>query len=164
VPEPASGLVDLTAAHAAVVVGWVPTAADVVLFAGDSLVHPLTATQLVTVASVQNRVPKVLLADSQPVAFGALTFREDGVRLGWVVTDPDRRGRGYGRSLVTGLLEVARTARRPVRVSLGVYEHNTVARALYADLGFVEAGERQHRVVDGRDWVSITLERTLSRR
>jgi ribosomal protein S18 acetylase RimI-like enzyme len=48
-------------------------------------------------------------------------------------------------------------------VTLGVYEHNTAARALYADVGFVEAGERQRRVVDGREWVSLELVLVLSR-
>jgi len=162
VPEPAQ-LVDLTPGSAAVVAGWVPEPADVIQFAGPSLTHPLTGEQLLAVAADSHRLPKVLLVDGEPAAFGALTFRPDDVRLGWVVTDPARRGRGLGRLLVTELVERARAARPQGHVTLGVYEHNTAARALYADLGFVEAGERQRHVVDGREWVSLELVLVLSR-
>jgi len=54
-----------------------------------------------------------------------------------VAVAPDRRGRGLGRSLLVASLDAARR-HGAARVTLLVSGSNTVARRLYASLGFVE--------------------------
>jgi hypothetical protein len=70
----------------------VHSATAVVLFAGSSLSHPLTTDLLAAAAAEQNRIARVLVVGGRAASFGSLRFREGGVRLGWVLTDPVRRG------------------------------------------------------------------------
>ena len=154
-------LTALTPALAETVAGWVHSPAEVMLFAGPTLSYPLTADALLAAAAQQRRLVRLLLDDGHPVAFGSLQFLEDHARLGWVLTDPARRGQGWGRRIVTALLELARAQSPAPRINLGVYEHNVAARGLYADLGFVEVGERSSRQVESERWVNLTLERPL---
>jgi RimJ/RimL family protein N-acetyltransferase len=57
-----------------------------------------------------------------------------------LMVDPEWRGRGVGRAMITTLLDWA--AAHPVieKVGLGVFVNNERARALYEQLGFVEEG------------------------
>lgn len=65
-----------------------------------------------------------------------------GVERSW-------RGRGHGRALLTAAIEWARSAEL-AWLDLGVFAHNSRARALYASAGFVEVGVTRDRFrVDG---------------
>ncbi|WP_241996130.1 N-acetyltransferase [Kribbella sp. VKM Ac-2568] len=60
--------------------------------------------------------------------------------IGGLVIDRQHQRRGYGRAVVAGLLE--RGASDGHRVAALSYDlRNTVARSLYASMGFVETGE-----------------------
>lgn len=156
--DPGPGrLVEPTIEDAELVATWAGTAADVVMFSGQNLRHPLSGAQLLAVAAEQGRITRVLRDEGRAVAFGSLLVTGSDARLGWVITDPGRRGRGWGRRLVTALVDLARSDDRLLTASLAVYEHNVAARALYADLGFVESGERRRTRVADADWVSRTL-------
>jgi ribosomal protein S18 acetylase RimI-like enzyme len=58
-----------------------------------------------------------------------------------VFVDHEAQGRGIGRALTTWTIDAARRRGCPA-VRLSVYSTNSVARGLYASLGFVES-ERQ---------------------
>lgn len=148
-------------ALAEVACGWARTPAEVAMFAGPSLSFPLDAAQFARVTLQQDRRPWVLLLAGVPVAMGSVQFSGDSARLGWVLTDPVRRGHGYGRRIVTELLTLAAADERVRRVTLGVYRDNTAARRLYADLGFVDTGARHYTEVDGLAWESFELELVL---
>lgn len=65
-----------------------------------------------------------------------------------VVVHPNARGRGIGRAFCTATLGWARS--RGIRaMSLQVLESNTIARALYASLGFAEHHRYHYRVTIG---------------
>jgi diamine N-acetyltransferase len=68
--------------------------------------------------------------------------------IGGVVIDSASQGRGFGRATMEALIARARAGSRP-SVGLSYHPDNTVARQLYASLGFVETGE-----VDGHEGVS----------
>jgi len=68
--------------------------------------------------------------------------------IGGVVIDSGSQGRGFGRATMEVMIARARAASRP-SVGLSYHPDNTVARQLYASLGFVETGE-----VDGHEGVS----------
>jgi ribosomal protein S18 acetylase RimI-like enzyme len=84
----------------------------------------------------------------------------DSTRIGWVLVDPKRRGLGWGRVLVTHLVRLACDTGAE-RITLGVYQDNLPARALYADLGFVDTGNRRVTQVDGQARVSLDFELLL---
>jgi len=50
------------------------------------------------------------------------------------------RGRGIGRRLMETLERLAADNLKARMIELGVYEHNTIAKKLYEDCGFREAG------------------------
>jgi GNAT superfamily N-acetyltransferase len=69
------------------------------------------------------------------------------------------RGKGHGRALIETAIAWARS-RGLAWIDLGVFAHNTPARALYAALGFVEVGTSRDRFrVDGTsiDDIEMTL-------
>jgi putative acetyltransferase len=64
---------------------------------------------------------------------------------------PGWQGRGIGRALLTSLIEWARATPAVEKIELHVRSSNTVAQALYAKLGFTEAGRWKRRVKIGPD-------------
>lgn len=70
--------------------------------------------------------------------------------------DPARRRAGVGRALMTVALAAAR-ARGDDAMFLDVSETNGAARALYAALGFVEAGRRPRYYSDGADAIVLRV-------
>jgi ribosomal protein S18 acetylase RimI-like enzyme len=92
----------------------------------------------------------VLEDDGQPA--GAAWWRlapGPGRIYGWeaadvpvigIALDPDHRDRGFGRRLMTELMQVARE-RGYSRVSLGVENDNKRGKHLYLSLGFVDVRE-----------------------
>lgn len=151
----------LTAPDADCVAGWVHSQAEVTLFAGPGLVHPLTGEALLAEASERWEVFG-LRRDGVLVATGSVGSRGEGVaRIGRVLVDPARRGQGLGRAAMLALLERASAWPRVASVTLGVYAHNAVAIALYESLGFVDTGKRTTTDVEGVTWVARQYEKRL---
>jgi diamine N-acetyltransferase len=61
--------------------------------------------------------------------------------LGGVLVDAAHQGRGVGRAAVVEALRVLRPRVDCAGFALAYHPDNTVARSLYASLGFVETGE-----------------------
>jgi diamine N-acetyltransferase len=75
---------------------------------------------------------------------------EDGsCWLGGVLVDEAHQGRGVGRAAVVEALRTLRPTADDAGFALSYHPHNTVAKALYTSLGFVETGE-----VDGDEVVA----------
>jgi GNAT superfamily N-acetyltransferase len=64
-----------------------------------------------------------------------------------IVIDADQRGRGYGRAAMGALEPLARSLGYD-RIQLHVFGHNTVARSLYASVGYVETDVQMEK------WIS----------
>ncbi|KZV61122.1 acyl-CoA N-acyltransferase [Peniophora sp. CONT] len=61
------------------------------------------------------------------------------------------RGQGYGREILTWVIQHGFKNCGLHRIALGTVEHNTVARALYKSMGFVEENmEREANWVSGQ--------------
>jgi diamine N-acetyltransferase len=61
--------------------------------------------------------------------------------LGGVLVDAAHQGRGVGRAAIVEALRALRPRDRSAGFALAYHPDNTVARSLYASLGFVETGE-----------------------
>ena len=83
------------------------------------------------------------------------------LRLGWVIVDDSRRGRGYGRRMLELGLEYAFKILKARRVSIGVFENNEPAYKCYKSRGFTEAKQDTYRTsaFKGKEWRVIELEK-----
>jgi ribosomal protein S18 acetylase RimI-like enzyme len=121
---------------------WVPDAATLRLFAGQTLTWPLDPPQLEALrgdARVLAWTAWAPEAGGAPeVAVGhAELVRTDPQRivLARVIVAPEHRGRGFGRQLVEAVLAEA-SRRGASRVALNVLRDNVAAMRLYRAVGF----------------------------
>jgi len=86
--------------------------------------------------------PLAAIVDGVVVGFAMWGVDDDGSRwIGGVVIDEQHQGKGIGRALMLALREQLASEPGCVNVALSYDPDNTVARALYRSLGFVETGE-----------------------
>lgn len=78
------------------------------------------------------------------------------VRLGFVILDDSKRGRGYGKEMIGLAVRYALEILRAEKVTLGVFTNNPSAHACYAAAGFqdVYTNERAFRI--GHDYWPCT--------
>jgi ribosomal protein S18 acetylase RimI-like enzyme len=110
--------------------------------------------------TARTRVPSALRrrrAEVAKIATGSLLELGDTTRIGRVLVAPTRRGQGWGRRLVTALIERAAEREDMPTITMGVYEHNQAARRLYQDLGFMETETRGQVSLDDETWTSLEL-------
>ena len=85
--------------------------------------------------------------DEEGKAVGHLIIRypkeddDSSVRFGFVIVDPEIRGKGYGRELLTLAIEYVRKNLTAKRIDLGVFVNNPKAQKCYEAVGFKEFGE-----------------------
>lgn len=86
--------------------------------------------------------PRVVLDGDEVVGFvmWGVDPEDESFWIGGLVIDRRSQRRGYGRAVVARLLEQA-AADGHREVALSYDPENTVARSLYASMGFVETGE-----------------------
>jgi len=88
--------------------------------------------------------PVAIYQDDEPIGFAMWGYdaEDDSYWIGGLVIDAKHQGKGHGRMAMETLLD--HLARQPGyrEAALSYEPENTVARQLYASLGFVETGER----------------------
>ena len=66
---------------------------------------------------------------------------DSSVRVGFVIVDPDLRGKGYGSELLRRAVGYVRENLSAKRIDLGVFVNNPKAQKCYEAAGFKEYGE-----------------------
>lgn len=91
------------------------------------------------------------------------TESHDELRFGFVVIDPEERGKGYGKSMLRLGVKFAKEIYGAKKVSLGVFENNESAYFCYKAVGFhdVTLEEVEKYVVHGKEWKCLELEMNL---
>ena len=84
------------------------------------------------------------------------------VRFGFVVVDPEMRGKGYGRELIRLAIDYVRNNLSATRISLGVFENNPNANHLYKTMGFRAYAQRKVEMPVGT-WNCIDMELFLNK-
>lgn len=105
-------------------------------------VGPTTGYLALTHLGDQGWAPLAILADGELVGFmmWAHDPTDDACWVGGVLVDRAHQRRGHGRSAMQALIGMARESGAP-SVKLSYDSENSVARTLYASLGFRETGE-----------------------
>ena len=65
---------------------------------------------------------------------------DSSVRFGFVIVDPEIRGKGYGRELLQLAIQYVKDNLTATRIDLGVFINNPKARRCYESVGFKEYG------------------------
>jgi [ribosomal protein S18]-alanine N-acetyltransferase len=118
---------------------WVRTPRECELWAGARVHFPLTLASLSASIDFVHQGGLVLLDGGATLAFGQIVSKAGRrAHLARLIVAPEHRGAGFGRALVDGLLEHARTNRYRL-ASLNVDPANAIAIGLYGKLGFKDA-------------------------
>lgn len=106
-----------------------------------------------------------LTAVDEDKIIGHLTIRfiDDArkiARLGFVIVDDTKRGKGYGKQLVSSAIKYAFDELKADKVTLGVFENNTPAVHCYLFCGFkiVEKEIIESYQCMGETWNCIEME------
>lgn len=99
--------------------------------------YPLDIKQVKTLVD-KRMEPTVMLHDGEVVGFGNFYwYREQkSVFIGNIVLDRTLRGKGFGKRLVSHMIDLAFTKYNLPQVRLHVYNRNLKALLLYQALGF----------------------------
>ena len=100
--------------------------------------------------------------DEKDVA-GFFTIRNpkdtlEELRFGFVIVDPKKRDKGFGKSMLALGLDFAFDIYKTQKVTLYVFEDNAPARACYASIGFIETGATETYLINGEERVCLEME------
>ncbi len=125
--------------------------------------YPITKEQL---SFVNNLMAFTAIDDDEVVGF--FTIRRpsssfDELRFGFVVVDPKKRGKGYGKEMLSLGVKFAKEIFKAKKVSLGVFENNESAYYCYKAVGFndVVLEQTEKYTVLGETWNCLELEMEL---
>lgn len=125
--------------------------------------YPITKEQF---SFVNNLMAFTAIDDDEVVGF--FTMRRpsesfDELRFGFVVVDPEKRGKGYGKAMLSLGVKFAKEIFKAKKVSLGVFENNESAYYCYKAVGFndVVLEETEKYTVLGETWNCLELEMEL---
>lgn len=157
------------AADAEMIVGWLGEERAFRLWCADRYEqYPISAADMNNRYLAAGDIYPMTALDEDGIA-GHLTLRftdpgERDVRLGFVIVDPARRGRGCGRELVQLAAKYAVLFLGAEKVSLNVFEENVRAYACYLAAGFrdVTDGQRGDFEILGEKWHCRKLELDVS--
>ncbi|MCR5263611.1 MAG: GNAT family N-acetyltransferase [Clostridiales bacterium] len=81
------------------------------------------------------------------------------LRLGFVIIDPEKRGRGLGKEMIRLAIDEAFGTLGAEEVTIGVFENNPQAYRCYKAAGFRDApaGQPEYFHVLGEDWKCLEL-------
>lgn len=84
----------------------------------------------------------------------------DEIRLGFVIVDDKKRGKGYGKEMLSLAVQYAFDFIKVKKISLGVFENNTAALNCYRSCGFriVELETAESYQCMGETWNCIEME------
>ena len=83
------------------------------------------------------------------------------VRLGFVIVDDAKRGKGYGKEMIQLATKYAFDFLGAEKVTLGVFDNNPEAYHCYKAVGFQEAGKEFNVMLGKEAWKVIELEMVL---
>lgn len=84
----------------------------------------------------------------------------DEIRLGFVIVDDQRRGKGYGKEMLSLAIRFAFDLVKVQKISLGVFENNEIAVKCYESCGFkrIQAENTESYRCMGEVWNCIEME------
>lgn len=155
---------------AEIIVGWIGEERAFHQWCADIYDHyPISAADMdAKYQEFTSSYPMTALDEDGIVGHLAMRYvdqEEKEVRFGFVIVEPSRRGKGYGRELLHLAAKYAMLFLGAEKVSLVVFEENARAYACYLTAGFrdVTEGQLEEYVYQGEKWRYRKLELCLAR-
>ena len=125
--------------------------------------YPITKEQF---GFVNNLMAFTAIEDDEIVGF--FTMRRpsesiDELRFGFIIIDPEKRGKGYGKAMLQLGVKYAKEILGANKISLGVFENNESAYHCYKAVGFKDVAleEIETYTILGEEWKCSELEMQL---
>ena len=133
-----------------VIAGWVRTEEELYRWSSDRYgFFPLLPYSI-----DENYIPQLQIGrfipltgvdeKGKPVAHLIIRYPKENddssVRFGFVIVDPEIRGKGYGRELLRLAVQYVKDNLTATRIDLGVFVNNPKAKRCYESVGFTEYG------------------------
>lgn len=140
---------------------WLPEQRQFAMWCAGKFQYPLTAEQIRKYAAAMEMeeyawIMAALNEEGELVGHFMIRkadYERNSAHLGFIVVDPDRRGKGYGKEMVSQAVKYAFEILGMKRVTLGVVESNQAAYACYLAVGFhVEERMEQGYTYEGEEW------------
>ena len=133
-----------------VIAGWVRTEEELYRWSADRYgffpLLPYSIDENYVPQLQTGRVIALTGVDEEGTPVGHLIIRypkendDSSVRFGFVIVDPEIRGKGYGRELLRLAIDYVRNNLTATRIDLGVFVNNPKAKRCYESVGFTEYG------------------------
>ena len=108
---------------------------------------------------------KIAVCDDEVVGHLILRYTDalqKVLRIGFVIVDDSKRGKGYGKRMVQMAIKYAREMLRAEKITIGVFDNNESAYRCYLAAGFkVVEGEGYICELLGEKWKCIEMEMML---
>lgn len=152
---------------AAVICKWIRTEAELYRWSADRFnKFPLTGEDIVgsyTPQRESGRFFPLTAIDESGKAVGHFIIRypreddDSTVRFGFVILDPEQRGKGLGKEMLRLGIQYVREKLDVGRIDLGVFAGNESAEGCYKAVGFREYSRRSCEMPIGT-WECIDME------
>jgi len=127
--------------------------------------YPVSEKRILEAVSAREDNPRYFpfTAFDEDGLVGFFTVRTPGeddkkVRFGYVIINPEKRGMGYGKQMLSLGLKFVFDVYGAEEVSLGVFENNDKAIKCYKSVGFCENGVIEEYSICGEIWKDIEME------
>ncbi len=150
---------------AEVIVSWIGDERAFRKWSADRFpAYPLTAQDLNAYydarSGLDNFYEMTAFDEDGPVGHLILRFTDEEkrtLRFGFIIVDSRKRGRGYGKEMLTLAIRFGFEILKAETITLGVFDNNEAARRCYLSVGFRETGEVRHVHILGEDWRCLEL-------
>ena len=144
-----------------ILISWIDCAETLMQFAGPALVYPLTAEQLNASLSDSNRLAFAVVETNTENTIGHAEIylgKETTYLARILIGEPQFRGRGIGREIVSQLLDYAFRKLNRTNVELNVFDWNSAAINCYENAGFiVNPNKSTERSFNGKTWIALNM-------
>lgn len=146
------------------IVTWIQDEVGFAKWSAGILEYPLTAEGLNAHYKAQenNEDYWTMVAFDESGVVGQFIMRfvegnKKSIRLGFIIVDSSKRGKGYGKGMLELALKYAFEILKVEEVTLGVFKNNPSACKCYQSLGFEEVGIEGTYEILGEQWVCQEL-------
>jgi RimJ/RimL family protein N-acetyltransferase len=142
-------------------ISWIDNEEMLMQVGGPSLSFPLTTEQLEQSMEDKNRLAFTVIEEgtNEKIGHCEIYLTDTTAKLGRIIVgDKRHRGKGFGKQIVSALVEFVFTHLDRTTIELNVFDWNTNAIKCYENVGFrVNPGKTLERSVNGKTWIALNM-------